>query len=561
MKRVLIIGLDGASPHLVRRWQDYLPNLSRLIKRGASGTLWSVIPPRSIPAWYCFATGMNPAKIGVFGFSQRRPGTYDYTFANLTFCRAPAFWQWLNRYGIRTAVIHMPGTFPPHPVKGVMVSGWPAPINRGNLIYTHPPELSRELDNYIGHPFEFASQKPMRLDNDAEMLEERLRILRMHGKVARYVLTRYDCDVGIVVFGQIDRASHQFWRHMDPHHPAYDPTLANQFRDALRQVYQAADEEVGRLLELLDPEDTVFIVSDHGFGPAYRIFYLNEWLRRNGYLILKKEEMAGKVGLRTRIIGKLSAPLIWLNNTSPTFRRLIAPLKKRALSNFIRDEYVRAKERGLVRIHHLPVDWARTKAYCPDEASLYLNLRGRDPQGTVEAGPQAKTLLEEIAAGLRTIPDPQTGKPVKITLYRKEDIYKGPFLAEAPEIIVVMDDYTTEVMAELGSGELFVPSRTRSGTHTPEGLFIAYGPEIPEGVNVSPGIMDIAPTTLHLMDVPIPEETDGRVLLELFKEGSPPAQRPIRFEPSPIARHTVEEYTEEEQAQVEKQLRDLGYLG
>ncbi len=178
MNRILIIGLDGASPHLIKRWQDDLPSLRRLIAEGTSGTLWSVIPPRSVPAWYCFATGMNRAKIGIFGFSQRRPGTCDYTFANLTFCRAPTFWQWLNQYGVCTAVIHMPGTFPPHPVDGAMVSGWPAPLNRGNLIYTYPPELSREVDRFLGQPFEFISPKGIERANEAEMLPERLRIVQ-----------------------------------------------------------------------------------------------------------------------------------------------------------------------------------------------------------------------------------------------------------------------------------------------------------------------------------------------------------------------------------------------
>ncbi len=561
MQRVLIIGLDGASPHLVQRWQDDLPNLRRLIVEGTFGTLWSVVPPRSVPAWYCFATGMNPAKIGVFGFSQRRPGTYDYTFANLTFCKAPTFWRWLNRYGVHTAIIHVPGTFPPHQVNGVMVSGWPAPLNRGNLIYTHPPELSRELDRYLGQPFEFASNKPMRLDNDAEMLAERLRIIRMHGKVARYVLTRYEWQVGVVVFGSLDRASHQFWRHIDPDHPAHDPALAEKFADALKRVYQAADDEVGRLLELLTPDDTVFVVSDHGFGPAYRIFYINEWLKQKGYLVLKDEKAAGRVSWRTRLIGRLSQPLIWLNNASPTFRRLIAPLKKRALSNLIRDEYVRVKEKGLVRLNHLPVDWERTLAYCPDEASLYLNLKGRDPQGVVEPGPEAEALLEKLIAGLRSIPDPNTGKPVRVLLYRKEEIYSGPFLKDAPDLIVAMDDYTTEVMAELGSGALFVPSSFRSGTHNLKGLLIARGPNIKRGIELDAGIMDIAPTIEYLMGVPVPEDSDGRILYELLEEESIAVQRSIQYESEATTQEVEREYTQEELEQVEKQLRDLGYLG
>ncbi|MDQ7028785.1 MAG: alkaline phosphatase family protein [Ardenticatenia bacterium] len=561
MNRILIIGLDGASPHLVRRWQDDLPNLRRLMAEGTSGTLWSVVPPRSIPAWYCFVTGMNPAKLGVFGFSQRRPGTYDYTFANFSFCQAPPFWEWLNRRGIPTGILHVPGTFPPRPVGGFLVSGWPAPLNRGNLTYTHPPELSREVDRFLGHPFEFISPKGIERDNEAEVLPERLRILQMHGDVAEHLLRTRPWQVALVVLAPLDRASHQFWKHMDPTHPQHDPERARHFGDALKRVYRASDEQVGRLLEIVDADDWVFVVSDHGFGPTHRTFYLNEWLRERGYLVLRDEAEVGRVGWRTRLIGRLSAPLFWLNQASPTFRRLMDPFKKRALSNFLRDEYVRAKERGLVRLNHLPVDWSRTRAYCPDESSLYLNLRGRDPQGVVEPGVEAARLLDEIEAGLRALRHPDTGEPVAVQVHRKEAIYNGPFLSEAPELLIAMDDYRTDVMAELGFGALFDTRPVRSASHTLEGLFIACGPGIPAGRAMDVGLMDIAPTVLHLAGAAVPEEADGRVLLDLFDEESEPRRRPIQREPVGLAAEAGEAYTEEELAQVEKQLRDLGYLG
>ncbi|MFQ6057993.1 MAG: alkaline phosphatase family protein [Anaerolineae bacterium] len=560
MNRVLIIGLDGASPYLVKRWQDDLPNLRRLMAEGASGTLWSAIPPRSVPAWYCFATGMNPAKLGVFGFSQRRPGTYDYTFANFSFCQAPPFWEWLSRYGVTTGIVHMPGTFPPRPVQGFLLSGWPAPLNRSNLTYTYPPELGREVDRFLGQPFEFISPKPIERDNDAETLAERLRILQMHGDVAHLLLRTYPWQVALVVLSSLDRASHQFWRHMDPTHPRHDPTLAARFGNALQEIYRTSDAQVGRLLSLLDEEDWVFVVSDHGFGPTWRTFYLNEWLWQQGYLVLKDEEV-GQVGWRTRLLGRLTAPLFWLNQASPTFRRLAAPFKKRALSNFLRDEYVRAKEHGLVRLNHLPVDWSRTRAYCPDEASLYLNLRGRDPEGVVEPGDEAERLLTEIEEGLRHIPDPKTEEPVSVQLDRKERIYNGPFLQEAPDLIVAMDDYRTEVMAELGFRDLFDPDPIRSGTHTPEGLLIAKGPGIPAHQRLDAGLMDIAPTVLHLAGVPVPKEADGQVLLDLFEEDAEPRRRSVVRELAGIGEGAGEAYTAEELAQVKKQLQDLGYLG
>ncbi|HLF91285.1 MAG TPA: alkaline phosphatase family protein [Anaerolineales bacterium] len=556
--KILIIGLDGVSPHLVRRWRDALPNLDRLMREGASGTLQSVIPPRSIPAWYCFATGMNPAKLGVFGFSQRIPGKYDYTFANLTYCRAPTFWQWLNQNGLKTAVVHVPGTYPPHEVDGALVSGWPAPLNRGNLTYTHPPALSRELDAALGQPFEFLSPKPMRTDNDAEVLADRLRLIEMHGRVARKVLTEQVWDVGIVVFSESDRASHQFWRHLDPAHPAHDADLVQQFRDALRQVYTACDAEVGRLLELLDADDTVFIISDHGFGPANRVFYLNEWLRQQGYLVMREESN----GKKHSLVGRLAAPLFWLNRVSPTFRRLAAPFKKRAFSNFIRDEYVIAKEGGVSRLNHLPVDWSRTRVYCPDEGALYLNLKGRDPEGTVEPGSEADDLLDEISVALQRIPDPRTGELIPVSLHRKEDVYTGPFLADAPELFVAMDGYATEVMAETGSGQLWVSNPARNGTHTLEGLLIARGPDIPAGKQLHAGLMDIAPTTVHLAGLPVLEEMDGQVLLSLFAKDSRTHRRPIEKIPVGLVQQEAGiAYSEDEAFQVENRLRDLGYLG
>ncbi len=557
--RILIIGLDGASPHLVRRWGAALPHLSGLIETGVSGTLRSVIPPRSIPAWYCFATGMNPAKIGVFGFSQRLPDRYDYTFANLSYCRAPTFWQWLNRHGLKTVILHMPGTYPPHPVDGALVAGWPAPLNRGNLIYTNPPDLSRRIDAALGRPFEFLSERPMGTENDAEMLAERLRILQMHGKAARQVLAEIDWEIGVVVFSPLDRASHQFWRHLDPHHPAQSPERAARFGDALREVYQACDREVGRLLEFLDADDSVFVVSDHGFGPANRVFYLNQWLLEQGYLVLREPPVGSSHG---SVIGRLARPLFWLNRVSPTFRRLAEPFKKRAISNYVRDEYVQARAGGLVRINHLAVDWSRTRAYCPDEGALYLNLKGRDPEGVVEPGTNAEAMLDEIIAGLQAIPDPQTGEPVPVQVRRKTEIYTGPYLDDAPELLVAMDSYATEVMAELGSGQLWSANPARSGTHTLEGLLIARGPGIRRGSHLDAGLMDIAPTVLHVAGLPILDEMDGKPLLELFEEDAPARRRPVEsvaLNLPPAKAGTA--YSEADAALVEERLRDLGYLG
>lgn len=556
MKRILIIGLDGASPRLVQRWADELPHLQRLKERGAFGTLQSVVPPRSVPAWYCFATGVNPAKLGVFGFSQRRPGTYDYTFANFTYCQAHPFWHWLAQEQIEAGIIHLPGTFPPRPLRGFMVSGWPAPLNRGNLGYTQPAELSREIDERLGQPFEFVSPISIEHDNDAELLAERLRILKLHGDVAVDMLQRNPWQVAVTVLAPLDRASHQFWRHMDSGHPHHDPALVSRFGEALKEVYKASDKQLGRLLGLADEGDWVFVISDHGFGPIHRTFYLNEWLLRHGYLVLK--DRSAEVSLRTRLLGRSTAPLFRLNQASPLFRRLSEPLKKRALSNFLRNQYVRAKEEGVVRLNHLPVDWSRTRAYAPDESSLYLNLQGRDPQGVVPRGAEAERLLDELEAALSKLQDPESGEPLAPVLYRKEEIYHGPFLDQAPELTVSLDHAATTVMAELDNGKLFDRHPKWSGNHTREGLFLATGPGIPAGARYDASLLDIAPTVLHLLRVAVPESMDGRALTDLFADNAGLAE--IRYQDDQALKEDGTAFTEEEMQQVEQQLRDLGYL-
>ncbi|GAP62477.1 hypothetical protein ARMA_0900 [Ardenticatena maritima] len=559
MSRILIIGLDGASPHLIRQWQNELPNLARLIEGGKFGVLQSITPPRSIPAWYCFATGTNPAKLGVFGFSQRLPGTYDYTFANFTYCRTRPFWDYLGEAGITTAVIHLPGTFPPRPLHGVMVSGWPAPANHGSLVYTHPPALSREIDAILGQPFEFLSPHPIARDNDELMRQERLRILRLHTQTALHVLRTTPWQVGVVVLSPLDRASHQFWKHMDPTHPQHNPAHAARLGDALLDIYRAHDDAVGQLLDLITPDDWVFIVSDHGFGPTHRVFYLNEWLMQQGYLVLKEKPQAGRLTWRTRLLGRAAAPLFWLNHHSETFRRLAAPFKKRALSNAVRHAYVRTKTQGLVRLNHLPVDWSRTRAYCPDEGALYLNLKGRDPQGIVEPGQEAERLLDEIEAGLRALQPPDTTQPLEAHIIRKEAVYEGPYMLDAPDMLVALDHYRTDVMAEVGAG-MWDLNPVRSANHTPEGVLVAHGPGIAAG-SAAGGLMDIAPTVLHMLGFPVPEEMDGRVLLDLFTEESAIRRRPVTYAATAVHEGAGEAFSEEDQAYIEKQLRDLGYLG
>jgi predicted AlkP superfamily phosphohydrolase/phosphomutase len=347
---------------------------------------------------------------------------------------------------------------------------------------------------------------------------------------------------------------------MDAQHPAHDPQQSSSLRDALKDVYVASDRQLGRLLDTVGENDWVIVVSDHGFGPTHRTFYLNEWLQQEGYLALK-EQNAAQVTLRSRLVAALAKPAFVLNDVSPLFRRLIAPLKKRALSDFVRTEYVRVKERGLVRLNHLPVDWSRTVAYCPDESTLYLNLRGRDPQGIVEPGVEAERILNEIETGLKQL---KTSKRddhgLEVQVWRKEEIYSGPYLAEAPEMIIALDDFRTNVMAEMGAGTLFDYNPRWSANHRPEGIMVVAGPGIRSGYETTAQIVDIAPTVLHMLGLPVPSTMDGSVLEALFEPGSSLQRRDVRILESQLDSGQGSDLNDEELAEIEKQLKDLGYL-
>jgi predicted AlkP superfamily phosphohydrolase/phosphomutase len=252
----------------------------------------------------------------------------------------------------------------------------------------------------------------------------------------------------------------------------YDAALAAKHGDAIERVYRRADDLVGRIQAKLPPDALFIVMSDHGFHSFRRSVNLNTWLVQNGYMVFEGQESAQK-GLA--------------------------------------DLFGRGK-------FWEGVDWSRTRAYAVGLGQIYFNLRGREGQGIVSAGGEYKALQEEIAGKLVLLADPDAGEPVMRAVYRRDDIYQGEYIQYAPDLQVGFNDgYRVGWQDTLGGVNRTVVennNRKWSGDHC------ATATEISGGVlfanrkfaNPAPSIMDLGPTILKTLGVPVPDGLDGKPL-------------------------------------------------
>jgi hypothetical protein len=153
---LLILGLDGATLDLVEPWiaEGRLPHLARLRRDGAWGRLASTVPAATFPSWTSFMTGVNPGRHGVLDFTRRERGEYRVRFVNATYRKAPTIWRLLSDAGRRVSVLGLPGTYPPEPINGYMVSGFDTPVTtRADERFVYPPAFADEVAAAGGFPF------------------------------------------------------------------------------------------------------------------------------------------------------------------------------------------------------------------------------------------------------------------------------------------------------------------------------------------------------------------------------------------------------------------------
>jgi predicted AlkP superfamily phosphohydrolase/phosphomutase len=502
--RVLCFGLDGADYDLVRDLlaRGKLPTLSRLSREGAFGPLRSTIPPLTPVAWSSFLTGLNPGGHGIFGFSAN-PQRAVLRLESAANRAGVPLWRFLGAAGIRSAFIAVPFTYPPDPIAGLLVTGWGGP-QRPEIL----PTTARDRI-FAAHPELVTAQSPTGWWKDLDAFTQKL--IDHVDEIADVCLLAMELepDLGLlcVDFMSSDIAGHLTWHRLDPTHPAHDVP-----GDELIRVYEAVDRACGELIEqaiwLFGEEPTVVILSDHGMKPTHWLFRTNRWLEEAGYL------------------------------------RYRPVLSARPARRHERDEPPRAE-----------IDFGATRAYSVGYGGQIYLADGADKDGTV---------LPELAAALSDIRHPETREPV-FELRTKDDLYRGPFLARAPELFLlprderVHADSSRQLWHETFERHerLVVRGTTSySGQHALTGILAAAGPgirpaDVPDGTEIA----SLPATLLALLGLSAPFEA-APIEAILAADGAS-ERRAVAVETRAPAEASV--YSRKEEQEMIRRLRELGY--
>lgn len=523
MGRVLLIGLDGAEPALLNRWMNAgrLPALARLRDRGAFMPLASTRPPVTFPAWTTCVTGVNPGRHGIFDFTELMPGERRLRFVNGSMRAAPALWNILSAAGKRVCILGVPGTYPPEPVNGIFVSGFDSPVTTGvDASFVYPPEAFPRVKDWRFADFQEGDIGPGWHERAHAAL---LKGIDTKQRIACDLLASEPWDFFMLVFGESDTVSHHFWLFHDPASPRYRPG----WEDAIRTIYERLDKAVGALLDQIDDDTTVLIVSDHGFGgTGTGVVHLNNWLAEQGYLHFARPNTNFLKRLALRFV-----PVAW---RGAVFRRL---------------QHLAEQAEGQSRFGG--IDWNTTTAWSEELnyfPTIRLNVQGRDPDGQVPRE-NYDAFVDELCARLEAW-------DAIAHAWRRDAIYEGPCMERAPDIILELaqeDGYLHSCLRARGGPPfrrirpdevLGGKERGMTGTHRDPGVLLASQPV----THAAPGLQDIAPTVLSILDVagppmdgsPLWGETKATAAMAHATNGTP--------------------YTAEEERLIESRLRALGYL-
>ncbi len=526
--RILILGIDGASFNLISGWLENgsLPNFQRLIAEGVSGELESCIPPVTMPAWRVFSTGKLPGKLGIFWHQQLDPDTREVLTPNATFVHSADYWDYLNQAGYRTGVVGMPDTYPPRPLDGFLVSAGPS---AGATDYAYPPGVVEEIESQVGFQLNIKGDfyhADEGSERSAGVVQEAIDVVDRTFAAAAYLAQKYPVDVLQITSFDINRLQHFFFDGA--------PTL---------KAWQIVDGWLGKLRPQFD---YVVVLSDHGTEELKRTFFLNAWLRQNGYLKTHSHplDILPRLGLNRTTIGGIMQRLGLIKFFS--FETILKyasmlPSNTGVFGEFGNQEVVKR------------VDWAQTKAFALAQGPLYINREALGSNGDYEQ------LRNELVERLEALTDPDTGEPVIKKVYKREELYHGPYADRGPDLLVLNHD-AYHNRAGLTQDNVFAPSWKWKGNNRHFGLFMLAGPGIKHNETLGGvRIIDLAPTILHLAGVAAPDDLDGQLIADALVPDSVLARPELSRQEALAASHDAEMDADYEEL-VADRLKALGYL-
>lgn len=508
-QRILIIGLDGASFNFITPliMKGQLPNLQKYIEGGVSGKLHSTLPPTCAPAWASFLTGKNPGKHGVFDFFEFKEQGYKKKVIDVHSIKSPTLSDILDQHAKNMIFMNIPIMFPPQRLNGVMVSGALTPPGKK---CAYPESLSLELyrNKYI---VDIAYNY---IPNLATFRRYVHQMTQKRFQTFSKLLEKYAWDLAVVDFVGAERLQQAAWDH---------PELIDE-------IYIEYDKLIGKLCHQAGEDVSVIIMSDHGFTQVEKKFFVNEWLSDLGFLA--KEIKIGEPSIPEFTDVQFGE---WQRNnlgvrdliqrsglSADKVRAFIPTSLEMLLKKFtpLKVDHVFPRE-------HLIIDWRNTQAYLSSRFSyaININLKGREPGGIVEPGTEYEAIRNTIIKELYRLRDPHTFTNVIDEVFPGEKLFRGPYAHDAPDIVFIPHRFAYSIEPDKKISRSVIANAeddppVLSAPH-PDGVLIAHGPEFSRGARFTDlKIWDIAPIVLHLLEIPIPADMDGRIHPGFFRSES-----------------------------------------
>jgi len=541
-QKIIVVGIDGATFTLLKPWMDkgYLPNFMNIYEKGAKAMLRSVTPAVTIPAWTSFSTGVNPGKHGAYDFLKKTNGDGFRPITSKDI-GSRHIWQLLTDNEKKVIVINAPTSYPPERVNGFLISGMLTPNLDSE--FTYPKSLKDELlkcgykttavfgsggDSKLGGEGTSFARSIRFADNKTilEVTKAFDDVEEIRARTAFRLMDRIKPDFTFVLFDSSDRLEHQFW--------------TDDLSHILLRHYGKLDSILSGFLKRMDDNTVIMLVSDHGMKPLEKIIHVNNVLEDLGLFVPNTSS-------------RIKSAAVCLARKAVGFSRKIGvPVHK-----------ILAKEiayRCVEKLVGASFNKEKTKACFINASSsgIWVDEKDRDYEKT----------RDRIVERFNALKDPDKGDPV-IKAYRREDIYKGPYVKDAPGIMLdFADGYNlSPIIASDRSALRKVHYMVRpsvgdaAGQHAKNGIFMAYGTGIKNTRLDGLSITDAAPTIIHMMGLPVPEDMDGRVAREIFEPGSLFYEKKISFKKAE-KRNAQSDivWKDRDREIIEDRLRSFGYL-
>lgn len=525
-----MIGLDGATFALLKPLMDsgVMPFLQQFVAQGVHADLMSTQNPLTPPAWISMVTGRSPEVHGIFDF-LRPEHSGEQVFLKVNDSRdlrCETVWSIASRQAKRVTCMNFYGMSPPVPIDGYLISGFiPWKHLRSS---TYPESLFDTLKtmpnfDYKQLGMDIAEEKKCIQGLDQGEYEPWIELQserdRAWTEVLCHLMKTDPTDLTAVVFDGTDKLQHLFWRYLAPELADPNPSPWDaHIRDMCLAYYRQLDESIETLVKLAGPETNVIMTSDHGFGATTELVYINEWLAQHGYLK-------------------------WADHTE-------TDQSWKLTADRIKD-------------HTLMIDWDETLAYAltPSSNAIYVKVDNGSGKGVKPE--EYAAFCHRLRQQLLDYRNPaDNGQIFTEAALNQAKIDGKPHLPYSADITVRLRDFG--FVSIVRSGEIVKPRLKPDGTHRPNGIFIGRGPAIRVGEKQDPlSILDITPLLLYLLDLPIPDDMEGRVPTEILCSEALAAQ-PIKHglptQATQEANQSQKEISQEEKDALLAQLQLLGYM-